>query len=88
MSFEDGLVDISDLSRETRIAWAKLSFDMDWEDLDEGDKTWLTIEHAASLFFRLRATEDRPEYFPKGKWASIQRLESIIDSNMQVGRLT
>ena len=37
----------------------------------------LTPSNAAYLFFRLRATPD--DYFPGGKWATIQHLETLID---------
>lgn len=74
------MVFIGDISYETRRAWANLAFVNNWEDLDEGDKTWLTLELASSLFFRLRAYPDTPEAFPKGKWASIQLLETLIDN--------
>lgn len=35
-------------------------------------------EHWAWIFFQLRETEDRPEWFPKGKWATVQFLESRL----------
>lgn len=73
------MVFIGDISYQTRKAWAALAFAMNWEDLDEGDKTWLTLDHAASLFFRLRHQLDTADVFPKGKWASIQLLETLID---------
>lgn len=38
-----------------------------------------SLEHWALLFFKLRAAEDREEWFPSGKWATIQRLESLLE---------
>lgn len=73
------IVSIGDISYATRKAWAQLSYEREWDDLDEGGKTWLTLEHACKLFFLLRAHPDSPEVFPKGKWASLQVLETIID---------
>ena len=32
----------------------------------------------AFLFFQLRDAEDKPEWFPSGKWATIQHLESLL----------
>lgn len=29
-------------------------------------------------WFRLREMEDRPEWFPKGKWATLQRIEEEL----------
>jgi hypothetical protein len=34
---------------------------------------WAWIAHC------LRVSEDRPEHFPKGKWATIQFIEDILD---------
>ncbi len=36
------------------------------------------IEQMAWAFFLLRTVPDKPEYFPKGKWASIQVLEEQL----------
>lgn len=38
----------------------------------------------AWLYFLLRATPDTAEWFPRGKWATLQRLEPILDSAAQV----
>ncbi len=35
-------------------------------------------EHWAWVAFLLRGSHDRPEWFPKGKWATIQVLESKL----------
>ena len=41
--------------------------------LESGDpQVW------AFLFFQLREAEDRPEWFPKGKWSTIQKLETLL----------
>lgn len=36
------------------------------------------IESWAFLFFILREAQDKPEWFPSGKWVTIQRLESLL----------
>jgi hypothetical protein len=78
------LVYIGAISRETRSAWAKVwRHNSDGWDLDDGDRTWITIEQAAVMFFYLRKIDDWPEVFPKGKWASIQLLETLIDEAIQ-----
>lgn len=40
----------------------------------------------AGIAFLLRATPDLPEYFPKGKWATIQILETMLNewANFQI----
>ncbi|HJX53946.1 MAG TPA: hypothetical protein VJ801_14365 [Polyangia bacterium] len=37
-------------------------------------------EMCARLYFPLRSAEDKPEWFPCGKWATLQKLEKILDS--------
>lgn len=37
-------------------------------------------KNCAWLLFLLRAAPDHTEWFPHGKWATLQRLEQIIDS--------
>jgi len=47
--------------------------DNDCEGLLDGG-----LEVSAWLFFRLREAEDRAEWFPSGKWATLQRLEQLL----------
>lgn len=35
-------------------------------------------ESWAWWYFRLREMEDRPEWFPKGKWATLQAIEQLL----------
>ncbi len=50
---------------------------------DNPDRLYIgTPENWAWLFFQLRAADDRPEWFPSGKWATLQRLESLLDDCM------
>jgi len=42
-------------------------------------ETITTIEWWASFFFLLRAVPDKDEFFPSGKWATIQRLEDLLN---------
>lgn len=32
----------------------------------------------AFLWFQLREAEDKPEWFPSGKWATLQRIEALL----------
>jgi hypothetical protein len=52
--------------------WAK------WVLHDESALDGTTREHWAWVAYLLRGTPDRPEWFPKGKWATIQVLESEL----------
>jgi hypothetical protein len=33
----------------------------------------------ALLYFKLRKAKDRAEWFPSGKWATLQRLEQLLE---------
>jgi hypothetical protein len=59
----------------------------------DGLVKWAEYEHQDSLFFdgigslpaewawvhfQLKVAEDRPEWFPKGKWATIQAIEMFL----------
>jgi hypothetical protein len=39
------------------------------------------LEHAAYLWFLLRQAEDNIQYFPRGKWATLQTLEGLLDND-------
>lgn len=47
-------------------------------DLEGMFNAWIPLENAAGIFFRLREAADDEKYFPKGKWATLQRLEELI----------
>jgi hypothetical protein len=40
------------------------------------------IETWAYLFFKLRKADDRVEWFPNGKWATIQRIEQLLEESV------
>jgi hypothetical protein len=49
------------------------------EDHDGHDERMLgPVESWAFLWFQLRAAEDNPKWFPSGKWATLQHLESLL----------
>ncbi len=77
---EEDMIHWGSLYRNTRQAIAALYARKDWEDLDGGDKTWILLEEATHMWFRLRAQPDTPELFPYGKWATLQVLEAMIDN--------
>jgi hypothetical protein len=77
------LIHFGEISRETREAWTALGHKQGWLDETDDLRLWIDLETAAALYFRLRNTEDLLEYFPRGKSASLQRLELIIDNSVE-----
>jgi hypothetical protein len=39
-----------------------------------------TPERMAWVYFLIRKLPDKPEWFPRGKWATIQHIEGQLDS--------
>ena len=77
------LVHFGAISQETRTAWEALCHHKGWLDICDDFPLWITTEQAALLWFRLRTAEDKPEDFPKGKWASLQLFETLIDESVK-----
>jgi hypothetical protein len=71
------MVHIGELSYETRSALKRYSDMHDYEEwLD--DKLWLSLERFAYLVALLSVEVDVPWLFPKGKWATIQRMQDLM----------
>jgi hypothetical protein len=66
---------INGLSSEAREAIDEALFDSGW---DVG-KSWIDLPTCAAIFFLLKYAKDDPALFPKGKWATLQRLEELIE---------
>ena len=47
----------------------------DWDTF----QLYETEERVAWLTYRLQPIEDRADYFPHGKWATIQRLQGMCE---------
>jgi len=67
----------SRLSEETQEGlrrWAKdqLWDESFWDGIDSSPADW------AFAWFRLRVAEDRPRWFPRGKWATLQVIEDFL----------
>ncbi len=76
---QDDAIYFGDLNRDTREAIARWYAANEWEDI--GGRTWLSLDTCATMFFRMRAVKGADiEIFPHGKWATIQRLETMIDA--------
>lgn len=43
-----------------------------------------TVERMAWLVLLLKKCEDRPEWFPRGKWATIQSIERQLDDAVDI----
>ena len=69
-----GFVEVGKLSHQTKRAWGI-------------DREFMEPEQAAWLWFRLRKHDDTDEMFPRGKWASIQYLEALIDEQAEVAEI-
>ena len=72
---EPDTVYIGALSHETRKAFEDA---FGWEHY-EADRTWLNFDECCAMWFRLKFAPDDPEVFPKGKWATLQRFEELIE---------
>ena len=49
------------------------------QDLFE-DRKWILATDLARLWFFLRVATDKREWFPRGKWATIQHMETMLTS--------
>ena len=63
------------LSPDAYRALEGLISDRQWSDLYD----WMEPEIVAWLVWRLKFVEDSEVYFPRGKWATIQRIEQLLD---------
>jgi hypothetical protein len=68
-------VGIHELSTDTQRAISEALDESGW---DVG-KSWIDLPTCAAIFFLLKYSPDDPELFPKGKWATLQRLEELIE---------
>ena len=62
------------LSPDTFAAIEKLSSERQWPEL----MAWMEPELIAWLAIRLEFVQDCETYFPRGKWATIQRLQDML----------
>jgi len=68
---------LDQLSEVTRTGLRRLGKEWENEEL-LFDGLAGNSESWAWWWFRLREMEDRPEWFPRGKWATIQRIEDLL----------
>ena len=74
------------LTRETRRAIDNYLVSKD--RLELADRPWVQFESVCAMWFELKHEPDTEELFPKGKWATLQRLESLIEEAMKADRAT
>jgi hypothetical protein len=66
------------LSREAR-AGIRLFVERRGGNVDRVEYAWLEFDEVCAMWFLLRRAEDDPEIFPKGKSATLQAIEGIIE---------
>jgi hypothetical protein len=52
---------------------------IDFYCAEQWTKSWVEIAPALFLVEIMKRAEDLPEYFPRGKWATIQAIEDRLD---------
>lgn len=83
MSAKRDMIFRSDFLQPTRHGLERFCEDNDCNGLLDG-----SLEVSAWLYFLLREAEDREEWFPLGKWATIQRLEGLLTEAAASGQRT
>jgi hypothetical protein len=66
---------INGLSQETREAISNALDEDGWD----APRSWVDFDLCCGIWFRLKYAADDPKLFPKGKWATLQRLEQLIE---------
>lgn len=67
-------INMKSLSPDTYRSLEKVAQEFGWEEIFG----WQEPEDVAWLAARLEFVDDTPERFPKGKWATIQRLQDLV----------
>ncbi len=78
------MINLGRLKPDTLAGLQLLSHERQWPEL----YAWTQEETVAWLTYRLRYAEDKPEYFPHGKWATIQRLQGFVEESAEEDELT
>lgn len=68
-------IHMKSLSPETYSAMEQLCEKRFWAPIYE----YMEPEHVAWLAVKLAHVSDDPATFPKGKWATIQRIQDLVD---------
>lgn len=70
------MIHLGDLKPDTAMGLQGIADAHGWGDI----QVWMSPEQVAWLTYRLKHVEDKPEWFPHGKWATIQRLQAMVDT--------
>jgi len=73
-------VGIHELSYETQRAITEALDESGW---DVG-KSWIDFPTCCAIYFLLKHSQDDPDLFPKGKWATLQRMEQLIEKAIKL----
>jgi hypothetical protein len=69
---------LSELTRRALRAYSDQHGFDEWLE----ERHWIDARWAAWLIALLKAEADDPELFPKGKWATIQRMEELLNESI------
>jgi hypothetical protein len=78
-------ISLFELSMDTREAMQQFLREV-YDDDCYVMQSWQEFDALAGLWYRLKAAEDTPTRFPKGKWATLQRLQELLDDYLQTER--
>lgn len=76
-----GYVHFAGLSPETRLAFEEWIAKHDLFGDFVG--SYMKLEQFAELYFRLKFHCDDQDLFPKGKWATLQKMEDLIEEGLK-----
>ena len=69
------MIYLRDPSQESQWALRRLCESSNWPDYESLGSP----ETLAWVWFRLREMKDTEDLFPKGKWATLQRIQEILE---------
>ncbi len=75
-------IHIGELSSEAYRAIEDHAAEKDWPDTLL--RKWIEPAMLLLLIETLKRTDDWPKVFPKGKWATIQRLQELFDDQFTI----
>lgn len=73
------MIHLKSLTPETYTALERVCGNYEWPDLHP----WEQPELVAWLSFKLKFIADSDDAFPRGKWATIQRLQAMLEEHAE-----
>ena len=84
---QTNFIDLKQVSHQTCLGIGQFLLDTNPNAVELRDKftdhRLITVDELAPLWFILRSVKDDPSHFPKGKWAVLQHLETLLDRACQ-----